>query len=164
MSPRLTIDRQIDNHGRDLGGLSLAGGDRFGSHDYRPADRQASNGRQDLQARRCLTHVSPCITYRGLRAPVFSHSNCSLRTSRRCLSDRQRAGANPLGYRLSAAFIPLRVLGRSRQFRLVQHVTRQSPDAHKGHVVNASLVRWFNVTEPRTEATRKNGNPFQHEE
>jgi hypothetical protein len=46
---------------------------------------------------------------------------------------RQRAGVNPLRYRLSAAFIPLRVLGRSYQSRLVQHVTRQCPDAHEGH-------------------------------
>lgn len=59
---------------------------------------------------------------------------------------RQRVGAVlPRRTRLAATFFPLRVLGRSRQFRLVQHVTRQSPDAHEGHVVNASLVRWFNA-------------------
>jgi hypothetical protein len=94
---------------------------------------------------RCLTSLN----WLGAVAtnPSLFHSRIALRVSSTGLSDRQRAGVNPLCYRLSAAFIPLRVLGRSRQFCLQQNSPRQSSNLLEGHVSNVPFRVAFQSSE-----------------
>jgi hypothetical protein len=127
------MNRTPSRHGYDRsrdGGTSHAGASvtRYG---HIPDDRQACNRRRS-KGLDCLMH-SPCNRWGGVATLPHHLIRIALRVSSTGSSDRQRAGVNPLRYRLSAAFIPLRVLGRSYQSRLVQHVTRQCPDAHEGH-------------------------------
>jgi hypothetical protein len=104
----------------------------------------------------------PCTGGGCQASPVlFLHSSRGASKAR----DRRRVQgfSSPLAHG-SVATHSRRFISSRLQSRLVQHVRRQTTDAHEGHVVNASLVRWFNATTDRTEATRKNGNPFQQEE
>lgn len=89
-----------------------------------------------------------------LRLPPYAverHRRGSSRTSRHCC---------PATFNLRRAIRS----GCGTLSRAFQHFVRQDLYVPECHSFNASLVRWFNTDEPRTEAARKNGNPFQQKE
>lgn len=138
------------------------------AHKFQPTSKVQSTGGRVIS----LTLAIPTGPTGGVR-PVLFIPALARRVSSHGCCDRQRAGVNPLCYRLSAAFICRCRLARGPQFGFPQHVSGKSSNAAKSHVVNASLVRWFNANRhserhdgtlpdhPR-EIQKRNGAP-QHE-
>jgi hypothetical protein len=135
------MNRTPSRHGYDRsrdGGTSHAGASvtRYG---HIPDDRQACNRRRS-KGLDCLMH-SPCNRWGGVATLPHHLIRIALRVSSTGSSDRQRAGVNPLRYRLSADFIPLRVLGRSNQFRRIGY----QPGSYRSDPFESQSHRPFRV-------------------
>jgi hypothetical protein len=140
----LTARRQRDDRSRDWG-VSRALGLSATRYDHSPADRQACNGRQDLQARRCLTHVSPCITGGGFGPRPFP-----IHVARASLSVEPRRRVQGFSSPLARGSVatPIEfvraVMAARRQLGFPQHFVRQDLDVLEAHVERLSCAVGFN--------------------
>lgn len=144
------LTQQMGTHSRDWGNRSGAWiGYALAPAETQDGDHVVSVGVHVQRMGRLARLLTSSLNWPGRfanrRSGLF-HSIARIGPPRR-LSDRQRAGANPLGYRLSAAFNSCRAIrsGCGTLSRAFQHFVRQDLYVPESHVVNASLVRWFNA-------------------
>lgn len=144
---------QIDNHSR--AGEALTMGRRAGDCDYRPVrvgqggHHAVSVGGHALHSRSAGCFDVTSLNSRGriaICAPRLSNSRIARLGPPRRLSDRQRAGANPLGYRLSATFKtwPRFLIGGGNQLNRISDKPA-SDLANLFHLERLSSVRGFNT-------------------